>query len=93
MVAADQDGLRLNVVQSLVLQHIASDLLLVEAHRKAGGLFPMKEALDFVATHLGKGRIRLTDREFNGFVVVESNGVASGWSEQTGSSEVAKVGV
>lgn len=89
VVAADREGLRFDVVQRLVRQHIVSDVLLVEAHRKAGGLFPMKQALDFIASNVDKRRILLTDREFTGFVLIESNGVASGWSPQSGNTEPA----
>ena len=81
-VAVDGHGLRLDVVQHLVRDHIASDVLLVEVNRKVGGLFPVSQALDFVASNVGKGRVLLTDREFTGFVLIESNGVASGWAQR-----------
>ena len=81
VVVADGDGLRRDIVQGLVQRYIASDVLLVEVHRKAGGLLPLAQALDFVASRVGKGRALLTDREFTGFVMIESNGVASGWHQ------------
>ncbi len=54
--------------------------MLVEANRKVGDLLPKHAALEFVATHVGQGDIRLTNRDFNGFVVVARNGVATGWT-------------
>ncbi|CAN7227648.1 hypothetical protein [Rhizobacter sp. LjRoot28] len=92
VVASDGDGLRLDVVQRLVREHIASDTLLVEANRKVGGLFLVSQAFDFVASNVGRGRILMTDREFTGFVVIESNGVASGWAERTECPESARGG-
>lgn len=80
VVAIDEQGLRVSVLEGLVRRYISADSLLVEANRKAGGMFPLPAAIDFVAAHANKGRILLTNREFSGFVVVESNGVASGWS-------------
>jgi len=39
-------------------------------------------AVDFVAKHVGQGEIRITDRQFRGFVVVAANGVATGWAAE-----------
>lgn len=82
VVVADERGLRFDVVRELIRRHIASDDLVVEANRKAGDHLPIDQAIEFVARHLGQGRIRLSDREFTGFVVIESTGVASAWVKQ-----------
>ncbi|WP_431262618.1 hypothetical protein ACQ859_21150 [Roseateles chitinivorans] len=81
VVAIDEQGLRVSVLEDLVRRYIAADLVLVEANRKIGGMLAIPAAIDFVAAHANKGRILLANREFSGFVVVESNGVASGWSK------------
>lgn len=80
VVASDEQGLRVEVLRRLVSQHIGSHELVVEANRKAGDLLSLDQALEFVAQHLGRGRIRLSNRLFSGFVVIELNGVASGWA-------------
>jgi hypothetical protein len=80
VVASDGQGLRVDVLRDLLRRHIPSDSLIVQAHRKAGDLLPFDQAIDFVSRHVGASRIRLSDRNFTGFVVVEANGVASGWS-------------
>lgn len=80
VVAVDEQGLRLSVLQDLMRRFIGPDQILVEANRKVGGMFSLLAAIDFVSAQACKGRILLANREFTGFVVVESNGVASGWS-------------
>jgi len=80
VVVVDEQGLRVSVVEGLVRRYIAADLVLVEANRKVGDMLTIPAAIDFIAAHANKGPILIADREFSGFVVVESNGVASGWS-------------
>ena len=84
VVVADERGLRHDVLAELVERHIPAGDLLVELHRKIGDFLPRPSALAFVAAHVGQGEIRLADREFNGFVVVAANGVATGWSATDG---------
>lgn len=80
-VAVDEQGLRFPVLEDHVRRYIATEELLVKLTRKIGGMFPIPAALDFVAAHACNGRILLTDRDFSGFVVVESTGVVSGWRD------------
>jgi hypothetical protein len=80
IVIADERGLRFKVLSTLIDDHVRADEVLVEANRKVGDLLPKQAALEFVSTHLGQGEIRLTNRDFNGFVVVAQNGVATGWT-------------
>jgi hypothetical protein len=80
VVVTDGNGLRRGVLQGLIEKYIPGADLLVEASRKVGDFVPASAALDFVAEHAGQSEIRLTDREFAGFVVVAANGVATGWS-------------
>jgi len=79
IVIADERGLRFKVLAALIDDHVRADEVLVEANRKVGDLLPKQAALEFVATRVGQGEIRLTNRDFNGFVVVAQNGVATGW--------------
>jgi hypothetical protein len=80
VVAIDEQGLRVSVFEDIVRRYIDADLVLIEANRKVGGMLDIAAAIDFVAAHANKGLILLANREFSGFVVVESNGVVSGWS-------------
>ena len=79
LVVSDEKGLRVAVLAALIDEHVRSDDVLVEANRKVGDLLPRQAALEFVAAHVGRGEIRLSNRDFNGFVVVAQNGVATGW--------------
>lgn len=81
VVAVDEGGLRSVVFSELLAVHVPGSDLLVEVHRKVGGLLPRQDVEAFVAKHLGQGDIRIADRGFSGFVVVAANGVASGWSQ------------
>jgi len=82
IVAADEGGLRDEVVRDLVSRHIPADELLVEVHRRVGDFLAVEAAFAFVAKHVGQGEIRITDRQFRGFVVVAANGVATGWAAE-----------
>jgi len=80
---ADGSGVRVTLVEKLLEQHIAAPELVVEVNRKIGGLFQKNEALAFICAHVGEGHIRIADREFTSFVVVASNGVATGWQQSS----------
>jgi len=80
IVVADEKGLRFAVLAALIDEHVRSDAVLVEVNRKVGDLLPKQASLEFVSAHLGQGEIRLANREFDGFVVVAQNGVATGWT-------------
>lgn len=73
-IIADSDQ-----IESLMTEYIRSSEALVEVHRKLGAMLPIGEAAMFAATHIGEGEIRITNREFSGFVVVARNSVATGW--------------
>jgi len=80
IVVADEKGLRFDVLGALIHEHLRSENVLVEVHRKLGNLLARQAALEFVSAHLGQGEIRLANRAFDGFVVVAQNGVATGWT-------------
>lgn len=77
---ADASGPRSEVIRQLFEQHVSSNEALVEVNRKLGDFLPKEEALQFVATHLCEGVIRVANREFSGFMVIAANGVATAWS-------------
>lgn len=80
VVIADDNGLRPAVLDALLTTHVAGSDLLVELHRKCGAMLARQEVTAFVARYLGQGDIRISDREFTGFVLVAASGVATGWS-------------
>jgi len=73
------EGVDVPLLASIVAQHIPAPEVLIEVHRKEGALLPRSEAATYAASHLGKGMIRIADREFKSAVVVALNGVAAGW--------------
>lgn len=79
-VVQNERGPNIPAIASLLAEHIATNEVLVEVHRKLGALLPMAEAAAYIGAHIGQGEIRVADREFSRFVVVGVNGVATGWS-------------
>jgi hypothetical protein len=59
---------------------VPNDKLGLEVHRKIGDYLTVEASLQFVAKYVGQGEILMADRDFTGFVVVATNGVATGWS-------------
>jgi hypothetical protein len=70
---------RTEAIASLLCETFSAAEVLVEVHRKLGGLFPLSEAAAYIGAHIGQGQIRVADREFTSFVVVATNGVATAW--------------
>jgi hypothetical protein len=79
-------AVRTEALSALLDKHIRADDLLVEVHRKLGDYLGKKQALKFVEEHIGQDEIRITDRSFQGFVVIAVNGAATGWSPSLNSS-------
>lgn len=85
-----QGVIRADVLTRLVDVHVGADELIVELHRKLGGLLVKARAIDFACQHIGEGEIRMADGAYQGFVVVTIDGVATGWSASiTPSPEIA----
>lgn len=83
----ERDGtVRTENLRELVETHIQADDFLVEVHRKLGDFLEKEHAISFITEHVGQGEIRITDRSFQGFVVVAVNGAATGWSLSLNSS-------
>lgn len=76
----NEHGPNIPAIASLLAEHIATNEVLVEVHRKLGALLPMSEAVAYIGAHIGRGEIRVANRDFTRFVVVGANGVATGWS-------------
>ena len=75
---ADRAGPRTALIEGMLAEYIPASEVVVEVHRKLGAFLPKSEALAFICEHLGKGDIRVADRQFESFVVVMKNGVATG---------------
>jgi hypothetical protein len=61
------------------LRTIETTDFLIRVRRKRGDFLPLADAMDFVCESICKGFIRITDRQFQRFVIVASNGVAATW--------------
>ena len=70
------------LLQELLDAHIGATEVLVEVHRNLGAVLSAEDAVSFVCLHIGEGQIKVANREFNAFVVVAQNGVATGWQQQ-----------
>ena len=78
----DLNGPRAEILRELVDQFIDAPDMLVEVHRRLGGMFPKEQALEFIFEHIGKGQIRASSRAFSGYLVIASSGVATAWSRE-----------
>lgn len=77
----EADGkIRNEVLDGLIDEFIQAEELLVEVNRKLGDLKPRNQVIPYVKEHVGKGQIRIADRDFHGYVLIGVNGVAAGWS-------------
>ncbi|WP_157615489.1 hypothetical protein [Rhizobacter sp. Root404] len=88
VVVVDEAGLRREVLEALLGKIVPAEELIVEVHRKIGGMVPRAAAIAMVAKHVGRGDIRIADRKFTGFLVVLRSGVATGWTEINADAEI-----
>ena len=72
---------RLDVLRGMLVEQFQDDEIVVEVNRTVGGVFTHAEALGLIASNMSKSKIKVSNRDFNRFVVVESNGVATGFSK------------
>jgi hypothetical protein len=77
---ADVSGLRKEDLLALLARFVPSENILVEVNRHVGGFFAKSQAIEFIAEHICKGNMRISNREFTGFVYIATSGVATGWS-------------
>ena len=83
---ADSSGLDQTRFQGMLNHWITADEVLIEVHRKLGVLLAKSAAAAFAGEHLGKGHMKIADRDFSSFVVLASNGVAAGWRRTANNS-------
>ncbi|MBI3143865.1 MAG: hypothetical protein HYZ18_01065 [Pseudogulbenkiania sp.] len=76
---ADLSGVRERELIELLNEYIHAEQALIEVNRKVGNFLPLGEIVNFAAPYIGKQQIKITDRNFTGFVVIASNGAAAGW--------------
>lgn len=76
----EADGtIRSAALDALIDEFIPADKILVEVSRRVGDLKPKEQVIPYVQEHVGKGQIRIADRNFHGCVLIGMNGVAAGW--------------
>lgn len=77
----EADGtIRREILGTLIDRFIRAEDILVEVQRKLGDLKQRGQVIPYVQEHVGKGQIRIADRDFRGYVLIAMNGVAAGWS-------------
>ena len=72
---------RLAILKGLLVEQFQEDDIVVEVNRTVVGVFTHAEALGLIANSMSKSRIKVSNRDFDRFVVIESNGVAAGFSK------------
>jgi hypothetical protein len=61
----EADGtIRSEVLHALIGEFIRTDDILAEVNRKLGDLKPRDQVISYVQQHVGKGQIRIADRDF-----------------------------
>ena len=87
MNIADAQGRLLDEqAQAVVAQPFLSrgiEEVLVQVRRKICGRIPTTQLMSYVALHLAEGHIRIADRAFGVFAVVDVNGAAASWQKET----------
>lgn len=68
------------VLEAILKSNISSNDLLISVNRKVGARLSLKEAVNFIQSSMGKGEMRVSDREFTQFVIIAPNCTASGVS-------------
>jgi len=89
VVAVDREGLVVPVIERLLSENISGDdELIIEVRRKLGDCVPRSAAFRYIEEYAQRG-MRISNWSFTGFVVIASNGVATGWKAEVSSSEDA----
>jgi hypothetical protein len=83
---ADAQGRLLDEqAQAIVAQPFVSrgiTEVLVQVRRKICGRIPTSQLMSYVALHLAEGHIRIADRAFSVFAVVDKDGAATSWQTE-----------
>ncbi|MGG7607819.1 hypothetical protein [Massilia sp. BKSP1R2A-1] len=79
----EADGkIRSEVLEALISKFMHGDDILVQVNRKLGDLKTKDQVIPYVQEYIGRGQIRMADRDFQGYVLIGMNGVATGWSSK-----------
>jgi len=81
-----RDGTATEALAQVIGKYITSDELLISINRKVGARLPTEEGISYIAAHMGKGQVRISNRDFTQFVLIASNCVATGTQTQANSS-------
>lgn len=84
-IADTQGRLLEEQAQAIVVQPFLSrgiEEVLVQVRRKICGRIPTTQLMSYVALHLAEGHIRIADRAFSVFAVVDTNGAATRWQKE-----------
>ena len=76
------DGSASDALAKIIKKYITADELLISINRKVGARLPTEEGIAYIAGHMGKDQIRISNRDFTQFVLVASNCVATGTQMQ-----------
>lgn len=68
-----------DVLNDYIDRYIGKEFILIEVTRKIGGLIAREDLIEYISLHYGQGTMRITDRDFHGFVVFAASGVIAGW--------------
>lgn len=80
------DGSATEALAETIGKYITAHELLISINRKVGARLSTEEGIAFIAAHIGKGQIRISNRDFTQFVLVASNCVATGTQIQANPS-------
>lgn len=78
-VVADGSAPRCEVLRDRLLEHFGDGELVVEVHRRLGTVLRLFDAVAFIAAHIGKGAMKISNRDFTLFCVIAHNGVLATW--------------
>ena len=72
-----EDRAQLVLLEQLVERGVKD--VLIEVHRKVGNQLPVDEVASCLRSQVGRGDIRIANREFTVFAEVAINGVGRSW--------------
>lgn len=90
----DGQAPNLGAMFDLVEHHIPSPEVVVVVHCEPGvaAVLPKADVVGYVAGHVLKHEIQMSDPLFNCFVAVSRSGVATGWRKATQSTQASRQG-
>ena len=89
----DGKAVRLDALSALLVRHIDSHEVVVVVHSDPGVgiVLPRESAASYIAPHVLKHEIQVSDPHFKHFVAVSRSGVAAGWSAATRESSECRL--